>query len=61
MGGAQTTHVMSDTVVLPQSPLAGFQPGDVIAGKYRLEHELGRGAMGMVWACLLYTSDAADE
>jgi eukaryotic-like serine/threonine-protein kinase len=41
---------MSDTVVLPQSPLVGFQKGDVIAGKYRLEHELGRGAMGTVWA-----------
>ncbi|HEX6277668.1 MAG TPA: serine/threonine-protein kinase [Polyangiaceae bacterium] len=41
---------MTDTVVLPQSPLAGLQRGDIIAGKYRLEHELGRGAMGMVWA-----------
>jgi serine/threonine-protein kinase len=41
---------MNDTVVLPQSPLAGFQRGDLIAGKYRLDHELGRGAMGTVWA-----------
>jgi serine/threonine protein kinase len=41
---------MSDTVVLPQSPLAGFRQGDIIAAKYRLDHELGRGAMGTVWA-----------
>ncbi len=41
---------MSDTIALPQSPLAGFRQGDVIAAKYRLEHELGRGAMGTVWA-----------
>src|SRR5687768_13185877 len=41
---------MSDTVVLPQSPLAALKRGDIIAGKYRLEHELGRGAMGTVWA-----------
>jgi eukaryotic-like serine/threonine-protein kinase len=41
---------MTGTVVLPQSPLAGLKRGDVVAGKYRLEHELGRGAMGTVWA-----------
>ena len=41
---------MTGTVVLSQSPLAGLKRGDVIAGKYRLEHELGRGAMGTVWA-----------
>jgi eukaryotic-like serine/threonine-protein kinase len=43
---------MSDTVTLQSSPVGGHHPGDVIAGKYRLEREIGRGAMGTVWAAL---------
>jgi eukaryotic-like serine/threonine-protein kinase len=41
---------MSDTVQLLSSPFPGHRAGDVIAAKYRLERELGRGAMGTVWA-----------
>ena len=30
--------------------LGTLQPGDVIAEKYELEREVGRGAMGTVWS-----------
>jgi serine/threonine protein kinase len=46
---------MSETVVLPSSPDGDFRAGVVIADKYRLEREIGRGAMGMVWAAVHVT------
>jgi eukaryotic-like serine/threonine-protein kinase len=43
---------MSETVVLDPSAVEGFRPGDLIGDKYRLEREVGRGAMGTVWAAM---------
>jgi serine/threonine-protein kinase len=40
---------MSETVVLPQGLPGHVGPGLVIAGKYRLEEEIGRGSMGTVY------------
>ncbi len=34
----------------PSRPSSGPSPGDVIAGKFRLERLVGRGGMGTVWA-----------
>jgi serine/threonine-protein kinase len=41
---------MGETVQLSKGEPAFIRSGEVIAGKYRLERELGRGAMGTVWA-----------
>ncbi len=40
---------MSDTVALTQGLPGHIGPGLVIAGKYRLEQEIGRGSMGTVY------------
>ena len=34
-------------------------PGDLIAGKYRLTHLIGEGAMGVVWAAVNESTDRA--
>jgi serine/threonine protein kinase len=46
---------MSETVVLDNGAVEGFQPGHVLGDKYRLEREVGRGAMGTVWAAFHVT------
>lgn len=47
------------TVPSPSSKSShpGLLSGDLIAGKYRLEHEIGRGAMGTVWLATHLTLD----
>ena len=36
----------------PAQEEQGLSPGRLLGGKYRLEREIGRGAMGTVWAAM---------
>jgi serine/threonine-protein kinase len=46
---------MSETVLLSQGIPASIREGELLAGKYRLEQEIGRGAMGTVWSAVHLT------
>lgn len=46
---------MSETVALSDGLPPSIRHGEILGGKYRLEQEIGRGAMGRVWSAVHLT------
>ncbi len=53
--GGFVSIVMSETLAVSRGLPSTIREGEILGGKYRLEKEIGRGAMGTVWSAVHLT------